>query len=115
MTSVNNELSGKRLELLMEVIPKLSRVALLWNPANPNTVRVVQETETMARSLGWRFKLLRLKQLTTSMAHFEWRSKSVLRRSCWEVVAFSALTKHAHHRIGGEEPSSGNVSQHSIC
>lgn len=91
MTSVNNELSGKRLELLMEVIPKLSRVALLWNPANPNTVRVVQETETMARSLGWRFKLLRLKQLTTSMAHFEWRSKSVLRRSCWEVVAFSAL------------------------
>ena len=51
MTSVNNELSGKRLELLMEVIPKLSRVALLWSPANPNTSRVVQETETLARSL----------------------------------------------------------------
>ena len=51
MTSLNNELSGKRLELLMEIIPKLARVALLWNPANPNTVRIVQETEIVARSL----------------------------------------------------------------
>jgi putative tryptophan/tyrosine transport system substrate-binding protein len=51
MTSLNNELSGKRLELLMEIIPKLARVALLWSPANPNTVRVVKETEAVARSL----------------------------------------------------------------
>jgi putative ABC transport system substrate-binding protein len=51
MTSLNNELSGKRLELLREVIPKLARVALLWNTTNPNTSRVVREIETVGRSL----------------------------------------------------------------
>lgn len=33
MTSIGAELYGKRLELLKEVLPKLSRVAFLWSPA----------------------------------------------------------------------------------
>jgi putative ABC transport system substrate-binding protein len=51
LTSINVELTGKRLELLKEVVPKLSRVALLWSPGNPNTDQVVKETETAARPL----------------------------------------------------------------
>ena len=51
LTSINAELSGKRLELLEEIVPKLSRVALLWSPGNPNTQQFVEETETVARSL----------------------------------------------------------------
>jgi putative ABC transport system substrate-binding protein len=50
LTSINAELSGKRLELLKEVVPKLSRLALLWSPGNPNT-EFVKETEAVARSL----------------------------------------------------------------
>src|SRR3990172_5364205 len=30
------EIAGKQLELLREAVPKLSRVAVLWNPANPS-------------------------------------------------------------------------------
>jgi putative tryptophan/tyrosine transport system substrate-binding protein len=50
--SLGPELSGKRLELLQEVVPGLSRVAVLWNAANPANVAVWQETQAAARALG---------------------------------------------------------------
>ncbi|MBI2154617.1 MAG: ABC transporter substrate-binding protein [Candidatus Rokubacteria bacterium] len=52
------ELSGKRLELLKEAIPRLSRVAVLWNPANPVSPHVVKATEVVARSLGVELQIL---------------------------------------------------------
>jgi putative ABC transport system substrate-binding protein len=44
-------LSGKRLELLKEVVPKVSRVAVLWNPSNPFSELALRETEVAARAL----------------------------------------------------------------
>ena len=46
------ELSGKRLELLQEVVPGMTRVAVLWNAANPAHALVWQETQAAARALG---------------------------------------------------------------
>ncbi len=51
LTSINAELSGKRLELLKEAIPRLSRIAFLWSPGNPNTKQVLKETESVAGAL----------------------------------------------------------------
>jgi putative ABC transport system substrate-binding protein len=48
------ELSGKRLELLKEVVPGLTRVAVLWNAANPANASVWEETQAAARALGLR-------------------------------------------------------------
>jgi putative ABC transport system substrate-binding protein len=45
------ELSGKRLELFKETIPKLSRVAVLWNSSNPSLPLLVRETEAAAGAL----------------------------------------------------------------
>ena len=39
LTLLSRELSGKRLELLKEAVPKLARVAVLYNPATPANVR----------------------------------------------------------------------------
>jgi len=44
-------LTGKRLELLKEAIPKLSRVAILWNPTNEGAKRQWQEAQSAARKL----------------------------------------------------------------
>jgi putative ABC transport system substrate-binding protein len=42
----------KRLELLKEAVPQASRVAVLWNPANPNKGLEWQETQRAAHALG---------------------------------------------------------------
>ncbi|HSE90566.1 MAG TPA: ABC transporter substrate-binding protein [Candidatus Binatia bacterium] len=46
------ELAGKRLELLKEAAPKVSRVAVLTNPTHPGEYRESQEARKTARSLG---------------------------------------------------------------
>jgi putative tryptophan/tyrosine transport system substrate-binding protein len=53
ITLLNRELGGKRLELLKEAVPKLSRVAVLYDPANPYNKRELNEgLPVAARSLG---------------------------------------------------------------
>jgi putative ABC transport system substrate-binding protein len=45
------ELSGKRLELLKQIAPRTSRVAVLWNPANPAGILGFREIEKAAQQL----------------------------------------------------------------
>jgi len=51
LSAISPELSGKRLELLREVVPGLSRVAFLWNPDVRGNLFDYKETEGAARSL----------------------------------------------------------------
>ena len=50
-TNTGPDLSGKRLELLKELLPRVSRVAVLWNAANPTIARQVSEMELAAHAL----------------------------------------------------------------
>jgi putative ABC transport system substrate-binding protein len=52
LTNLTVELVGKRLELLKEVIPGLSRVAVLCNPSSPRSDLGMRETEVAAQSAG---------------------------------------------------------------
>jgi putative ABC transport system substrate-binding protein len=51
LSGVSPELSGKRLELLKQVVPGLARVAFLWNPDVRGAVLDYKETEATASSL----------------------------------------------------------------
>jgi ABC-type uncharacterized transport system substrate-binding protein len=51
-TEISEVLAGKRLELLKETIPKLSSVAVLWNPQNPGNTQQWKESQLAARDLG---------------------------------------------------------------
>ena len=53
------DLVGKQLEVLKEVVPKVSRVALLWNPDNPGSAPQLREAEIAARALGVRLQTLK--------------------------------------------------------
>jgi ABC-type uncharacterized transport system substrate-binding protein len=46
------ELVGKRLELLKEAVPRVSRVAILSNPQHPGEQRELRETQSAARAMG---------------------------------------------------------------
>jgi putative ABC transport system substrate-binding protein len=52
ITSIAEVLAGKRLEILKETIPKLSRVAVLWNPRGLDSVQQWKESQVSARELG---------------------------------------------------------------
>ena len=53
LTILSGELGGKRLELLKEAVPKVARVAVLYDPANPASVSEVKEVlPVAARALG---------------------------------------------------------------
>src|SRR5207247_6844666 len=52
LSQMNPDLAGKRLELLKEIVPKLSRVAVLWNPQDQMSTISWNELQPPARSLG---------------------------------------------------------------
>ena len=54
LTPLNPVLTAKRVELLKEVIPSLSLVAVLRNPTNPGSVFVLNETKAAARRVDVR-------------------------------------------------------------
>jgi putative tryptophan/tyrosine transport system substrate-binding protein len=51
-TTISTVLAGKRLELLKETVPNLSRVAVLWDPQNPASAQQWKESQLPAREMG---------------------------------------------------------------
>jgi ABC-type uncharacterized transport system substrate-binding protein len=51
-TTINPELSGKRLDLLKEALPRAGRIAVLANPNFPPTPGMIVDTRTVAATLG---------------------------------------------------------------
>jgi putative ABC transport system substrate-binding protein len=83
------ELSGKRLELLKEVLPNALRIAVLWNGANPVKVLDFKETEMAAQALGLKLQSLELRV----SGDFENRFKAITtQRPDALVVLVDALT-----------------------
>jgi putative ABC transport system substrate-binding protein len=60
LTNIAPEVTGKQVELLREIRPKLARVAVMVNPANPSTTRVVTEAVAGARRFGVRVQLVKV-------------------------------------------------------
>src|SRR5262249_24979086 len=55
------ELSGKRLELLKEVVPKLSRVAVFGNATVPGNAQMLKETELAAEVFGVKLQYVEMR------------------------------------------------------
>ena len=52
------EQAGKRLELLKEAVPGVTRIGAIWNPSNPGNAPFVKELETAAHSLKLQLQLV---------------------------------------------------------
>jgi ABC-type uncharacterized transport system substrate-binding protein len=55
------DLSGKRLQLLKEVAPRVRRVGILWNPANEGNTVSWQDTQTVAQRIGLKLQSIEVR------------------------------------------------------
>ena len=51
-TNIGSDLAGKRLELLREIVPKASRLAIVWDPDSRASGAHIRATRAAARTLG---------------------------------------------------------------
>jgi ABC-type uncharacterized transport system substrate-binding protein len=61
LTIQSPELAGKRLQLLKEALPHLTRVAVLWDPTEPGREQLLKETEAAAPARGLRLQALEVR------------------------------------------------------
>jgi putative ABC transport system substrate-binding protein len=67
---VTPEMAGKQLALLKETAPKISRVAVLWNPATPGTALSLRQTEVASLALGVQLQPLEARSLNDFASAF---------------------------------------------
>ena len=92
LSNLAPELSGKRLELLKEIVPRLSRVAVLGTSTNPGTAQVLKETELAARAFG--VKLQYLDVLSSKDIETAFRAAGKERADAVLVLAGSIFASH---------------------
>jgi putative ABC transport system substrate-binding protein len=61
LANFNPELTGKRLELLKEIIPQLTRVAVFGTSSTPGNAEVLRETELASRAFGAKLQYLEIR------------------------------------------------------
>src|SRR4029453_17316253 len=82
LTILGPELSGKRLELLKEVLPNVARVAALWNSANPAQELVWKEMQAAAQELRLQLQSLEVR----SANDFDIAFKAALRERAQALI-----------------------------
>ena len=70
-TEPTPELTGKRLELVREVVPQVSRIAALHNPTNPASAIVSKETYEAAQKLGLKVHFLDARNVSEIESAFD--------------------------------------------
>ena len=71
ISDLDHHLSGKRLELLKETVPKLSRVAVLWNPDGPGSTLGWKESQLASRELGLQLHSMAVRTVNAFEGAFE--------------------------------------------
>ena len=87
------DLVGKQLQVLTEIVPKLSRVALLSNPASPGSAPMVRGAEAVAPTLGLRLQVLEARNVQEIDQAFATLGKE--RPGALVVLAESIFTNQA--------------------
>jgi len=94
LTQIAPELWGKRLELLKEVVPKLFRVAVLWNADAPGQKPQMESAEVAAKAL-----LLKLQPLDVRDTNdFEAAFRTASRGRADAIIALNS-PRFASHRL----------------
>jgi putative ABC transport system substrate-binding protein len=92
LSALSPELSGKRLELLKEIIPRLSRVAVLGTSTYPGNAQALREVELAAGAFGVKLQYLDVRDLKDIETAFRAASKG--RADAILVLSNAVLNSH---------------------
>ena len=96
-TTLLDALAGKRLELLKETIPKVSRVAVLWNPqGSGSSLQQWKESQLSARQLGLQLYSMEVSSEDKYESAFK---EAIKARSAALAVAAGSLNNSNQKRI----------------
>jgi len=109
MTGISAELSGKRIELLRELIPGLTRVGLMVNASNPFAKSLVGETQVAAKKAGIQLNVVDVRRPQDVDAAFSGLTKQHVGAVIVDgaLTAWQAAELAARHRL----PSVSNQRQ----
>ena len=94
LTNIAAELAGKRLGILKETVPRLSRVALMWEPKNAGSAQTWKESQLPAKELG-----LQLYSMEVSSAdQFEGAFKEATKARCTALAVTPMVLASAHRK-----------------
>jgi ABC-type uncharacterized transport system substrate-binding protein len=94
MSWLSFELVGKRLELLKEAVPRVSRVAILSNPEHPGEKRELRETQNAARAMGMTLDYYQ----TRTSAAFDAAYDAISKQNVNGLLVFPEALTLAHRR-----------------
>jgi putative tryptophan/tyrosine transport system substrate-binding protein len=86
------ELVGKRLEILKEAVPRVSRVAILASPAHPGEQRELRETQSTARALGITLQYNQVKDTADVGAAFD----TIIKEKASALLVFPDPVTNGH-------------------
>ncbi len=98
LSLLNLELGGKRLDLLKEAVPKVSRVAVLWNAINPVKALELKSTQDAAEALGVRVTSVEVREPTDFASAFA----AIVRARPNGLIPLVEAITIAHRREIGE-------------
>jgi putative ABC transport system substrate-binding protein len=94
LSTLRPEISGKHLELLKEVLPRLARVAVFGTSTATGNVQQRREIELAAGALGVKLQYLAVLAPKDIETAFEPQARGVLTHSSWRGAMSSFLSKH---------------------
>ena len=115
LSTLAPEFSGKRLELLKEVIPKLSRVAIFGTSTQPGHAQAIKELELAAKAFKVQIQYLDVLDPKDIETAFRAASKGRAEQSSCLRAPSSVRSENSIVRTRGKEPAPGDIQRQPVC
>ena len=94
-TNLTGQIAAKRLQLLKELLPTVTRIGVIGNPGDANALIQIQDTEAAARELKLQLRVFAVSEAAQLEPAFEaarsWRAQALIRLA--DLVQTSLLAR----------------------
>ena len=114
LTTLGVALSGKRLELLKLAVPRVTRVCVLWNPANPDKAEELKQARDAANTLRLDLESVEVRTPERSPRGVRRRPQEEVRRPSGASGQRLLPSSEHDHGSGRQAPTPCHVSQPAV-